>query len=378
MDGALPKPPVVGSLMSPTPPTTVRPRVVFFAATLQPGHGGIAQVARMTARVLARLVREARIEAQAVTLLDAEPPEDIQLPVTPCNGSRLRFVTNSFLAARTHTHFIYEQLGLSRARPLLPGLRRPTLGFLYGVEIWEATRQRAQLACRAEALVTISEHTRKKAMARHAELARARVCWLATESDEPASRPTGDTPRVLMVSRVDEPYKGHDLLVDCWPQVKAAVPDARLSFVGKGRRLAELRGRAAASPAHDAIEVRGFVDPAELDALYARSTVFAMPSRGEGFGLVYVEAMRHALPVIATVHDAGNEINAHGETGYNVDLDRKDELPARLIELLSCPEKATTFGERAQKRWAEFFRYSGFELRLMTLLDEFLRTGCLV
>lgn len=356
---------------------TRRPHVVLCAATLARGNGGLAQLSRMTARVLARQVREGRIQAEAVSLLDAKPPEDVELPVTACGSRRPRFVARTWWASLRRSYLIFDQLGLSRARPLVPGLRRPSLVFLAGVEIWEAaSRKRVEVARRAEALVAISRHTRERADACHSGFSRARVCWLATESDEPP--PDADVPRmprVLMVSRFDEAYKGHDLLVDCWPRVTAAVPGARLAFVGRGLRLEELRRRVAASPCRDAIEVHGFVPPERLEELYARSSVFAMPSRGEGFGLVYVEAMRHALPVVATVHDAGAEINLDGETGYNVDLDRGDELPARLIELLSDPEKAAALGRRARRHWAENFRFSAFDQRFSGLLEELLREG---
>jgi phosphatidylinositol alpha-1,6-mannosyltransferase len=69
-----------------------------------------------------------------------------------------------------------------------------------------------------------------------------------------------------------------------------------------------------------------------------------MPSRGEGFGLIYIEAMRRGLPVIASVHDAAPEVNLDNVTGYNVDLDRPDELPDRITRLLGDPDHAAALG----------------------------------
>jgi phosphatidylinositol alpha-1,6-mannosyltransferase len=174
-----------------------------------------------------------------------------------------------------------------------------------------------------------------------------------------------------MVSRADDLYKGHASLIDCWPRVSAAVPGARLTFAGRGTRLTELRDRAAASPVAGSIEFRGFVPEDELDALYLSARVFALPSRGEGFGLVFVEAMRHGLPVVATVHDAGSEVNVDGVTGYNVNLDRPDELPDRLVRLLSDPPHAAALGAAGRRRWAEHFRASAFEARLDAVLTDF-------
>ncbi len=355
-----------------------RPRVAFFAATLEAGNGGIARVGRMATRALARLEQAGEVEAAVWSLLDELPPADLELPVTTCGGDRWRFVKSSHRAALTHTHFLYDHLGMARAHCRLPGLRRPFLSFIHGDEIWEGARGvRIAAARRADALLAISQHTRERAQAAHGSLERARICWLATDSDEiPVPEPPriSEPPRVLMVSRVEHVDKGHDLLVDCWPRVAARVSGARLTFAGRGQRLEQLRARIAASPAAGSIEALGFVPEEELESLYARSTAFAMPSRIEGFGLVYIEAMRHALPVIATVHDAGYEVNVDGETGFNVDLDCPDELPARLIELLNHPEDAAAMGARGRKRWARFFRYSAFESRFLALLKEFLAT----
>lgn len=351
------------------------PRVALFGATFAGGAGGIARIARLVARVLAGWVRAGRIEARAWSLLDAEAPAGIELPFTACGGSRLRFVAHRSRAALTYTHFIYDQLGLSRAHLRLP--RRPFLSYMHGIEIWEgARRDRLAAVHRADALVTHAHHATARAHALYGGFERVRVCWPATESDQsPRPRPRRGPPRVLTVSRIDDVYKGHGLLVDCWPSVTAVVPGARLSFVGRGSLLDSLRRRVAASPCGDCIEVCGFVPEDELDELYANATVFALPSRGEGFGLVYAEAMRHALPVIATVHDAGQEVNLDGVTGYNVNLDRPEELPRRLIELLSEPEKARAMGECGFERWAEHYRYSAYEARFSALLDEFLRHG---
>ena len=112
----------------------------------------------------------------------------------------------------------------------------------------------------------------------------------------------------------------------------------------------------------------------ELEELYASATVFALPSRGEGFGLVYIEAMRHGVPVIASIHDAAPEINLDGQTGYNVDLDRPDELGDRLLQLLRDRDHARALGENGRRRWSQHFRFSAFRQRFEPLLNEFLKS----
>jgi glycosyltransferase involved in cell wall biosynthesis len=83
--------------------------------------------------------------------------------------------------------------------------------------------------------------------------------------------------------------------------------------------------------------------------------------------------MRHGVPVLGSVHDAASEINVDGVTGYNVDLDDRAQLPARLIALLSQPELAARMGAAAQARWSAELRYARFEQRFLEHAAAFLR-----
>ncbi len=259
----------------------------------------------------------------------------------------------------------------------LPLLRRkPMLTFLHGIEIWEEAPARyIRSARRATFLVANSDFTRDKADRLHGGFARARVCWLATETDDPpppAPDLTSRRPEVLIVSRLGERYKGHAELIACWPQVAAAVPGAVLRIVGTGPDEARFRRLAAQSPVASQILFEGFVPDADLDRMYAGAAIFAMPSRGEGFGLVYIEAMRHGLPVVASDEDAAPEVVKHGETGCTINLKRTHELPDALIHLLRNPDEAVRLGEAGRRRWAEHFRFSAFRDRFSPLLREFL------
>jgi phosphatidylinositol alpha-1,6-mannosyltransferase len=146
-------------------------------------------------------------------------------------------------------------------------------------------------------------------------------------------------------------------------------------IAGAGPDASRLRKLAAESPAKESIEFRGFVPEEDMVALWRRAHVFAMPSRGEGFGLVYIEAMRYGVPVIASIHDAGQEVNVDGQTGYNVSLDRPGELGDRLVELLSSPSLARQMGAAGRARWHEHFRFSAFKRRFLPIVDAFLERG---
>lgn len=327
--------------------------------------------------MLTTAVDQGDVTARALTLNDRALPPDLRLTARTARGSRLRFVASVHRATLDHTHAIYDFLGMARAHPSLPVLRRPFAVWLHGIEVWEQLRpDRLGAAKRATTLFCNTHYTRARAERLHGGFARAKVCWLATETGlaGPVRNVSPDPPTALILGTIshEQAYKGHDALIACWPEVIRKVPDARLVIVGGGDRLPVVRALAAASPAADRIEFRGFVPDAELAAIWQQTSVLAMPSRGEGFGLVYIEAMQRGIPVLASIHDAAREINLDGETGYNVDLDRPDHLPERLIRLLGDPAHAAELGANGQRRWAAHFTYDAFVRRFSPLLQEFL------
>ncbi|MCZ6691441.1 MAG: glycosyltransferase family 4 protein [Planctomycetota bacterium] len=352
------------------------PRVFLACESTLAGGGGISRVARLVGRVLGEEQSRGALEASALALSDDVPGSDLGLPVEAARRSRMSFVYRVHKAALTHSHFIYDFVGMARAHCRLPLLRRPFMTFLCGIDVWEGTRpDRVRVARRSDFLVSISEYTRQRAERAHGGFSRARVCWPGTESDDPpATRRRQDgPPSVLILGRVVEGRdKGHAALIDCWPEVVKAVPEARLVVVGGGSGLGVVRSQANGSPMAASIDVRGFVPEDRIESVWTDSSVFAMPSRGEGFGLVYIEAMRHGLPVIGSTHDAAPEINLEGETGYNVNLDRPGELADRIIRLLRDRELAERLGKVGHQRWQEHFRYSAFRDRFLPILREFL------
>lgn len=344
-------------------------RCLLGAATVAAGRGGIARVARLTARALVN----SGAALAPISYLDQGPLELAGFPVVCAAGSKLRFAALSQLNAMRSKSFVYDSAGIARAHPHLLSGGAGYAVWMHGVEAWEHLRPGHAAVFRRAALVVVnSHHTLERYRALHGDLPQAAVCWLATEEDEapPPRPPRLDAPVVLILSRVDagDAYKGHRELIEAWPSVLAAVPGARLLIAGGGSGLADIERLARSSGIAHSTELCGFVPEAELQTLWQRADVFAMPSRGEGFGLVYVEAMRQGIPIIASVHDAGHEINVDGKTGYNVDLGQPSQLAARLTELIAAPQLRRRMGEAGRARWRQHFRYSAFRDRLMPLL----------
>lgn len=346
---------------------------VVAAVTLADEGGGIAAVSRMTWRVCS----ETWPGATLVTLF---PPAGGPMSGRPALASQLRFGTDVLRRQLPGSQgwLFFNHLALARAQAFVPrALRRPYVIFLHGIEAWQplsaATRQ---VLAESALLIANSRHTADRALEANPGLGRVEICPLATDIVfRPSARRAlagSAAPTVLIVGRVmaSERYKGHDQLLEAWPRVLARLPQARLVMAGGGDDLPRLERKARDLGIRDSIEICGFVSDVERAGLYERAHVFALPSAGEGFGLVYLEAMAHGLPCIGSTEDAAREVIADGETGFLVDRSDIPALGARLIELLSNEPRRRAMGARGRVRVESLFSYAQFSRRLLWLFED--------
>jgi len=184
----------------------------------------------------------------------------------------------------------------------------------------------------------------------------------------------GSEPLVVCVSRLVK-RKGQDTIIAAMPLVRKEVPDAKALIVGGGpygRRLDQIADWVGLDAGHDVV-LAGEVGETKLASYYAAGDVFAMPCRSrwadlevEGLGLVYLEAQACGRPAITGDSGGAPEAVVPGETGFVVPGGDHKALAARLVEVLSDPERARTMGEAGRRfvernhRWDDVVaRYRG-------------------
>ena len=108
----------------------------------------------------------------------------------------------------------------------------------------------------------------------------------------------------------------------------------------------------------------------EVAACYSACEIFALPSRGEGFGLVYLEAMARGKPVIGGAHGGAPEVIDDGKTGYLVQHGDVPQLAMSIETLLADPALAREMGARGRERLNRDFKFSVFAKSLKKILRE--------
>jgi phosphatidyl-myo-inositol dimannoside synthase len=150
---------------------------------------------------------------------------------------------------------------------------------------------------------------------------------------------------ILTVSRLasGERYKGHDRIIHAMPTVLRTHPSAIYLIVGLGDDRPRLKALAREIGLADRVIFAGQVAGDELPDYFALADVYAMPSTGEGFGIVFLEAAACGLPVIGGNRDGSLDALADGTVGRAVDPEGSEALADALIGALGgriVPDRA--------------------------------------
>ncbi len=356
--------------------------------------GGILQVGQSVLRLLSAKQQDGGVECHILSLGTPEQDGESQSicqawgPRLRCYGAgRMRFSLRSLVQMAAWADVaVFTHLGLASLLSVVPGPLRPaSLTLIYGLDVWRTLNRRHALGLRhSDLVVGISQYTIRRAREYNPWLDGVRHCplgireGLAADDDAEAEAALGLTPTchdILVVGRMakGEGQKGHRELIQAMERVVREIPAARLIIAGSGDDVDTYREMARRTSAAERILFCGYVPDPLLRTLYRRVGVFAMPSRQEGFGLVYLEAMAAGLPCVASPWDAAGEVVLDGQTGVLVDPSDQGALVHALTTLLCDEDLRKRLGRQGRKRFEEQFTEARFHQRFWGLVEEVLQ-----
>ncbi|MBX3230899.1 MAG: glycosyltransferase [Labilithrix sp.] len=226
---------------------------------------------------------------------------------------------------------------------------------------------------RAGAIVFISEHVRRVAIARMPWLAKART-FVVHNGVDPArfeARPFTPTDRLKLVAvgRLD-PRKGLELAIEA----VARVPEVELDIVGEGSERARLEALAASKrsllegPAGPRVRIRGYA--ADVRGDVARADAVLSSAREEGLGIALLEGMAMGRPVIAVPVGGIPEIVREGETGWLADARTPSALARVLLRAAADRAEVERRGARARERVLASFTVDAMRARYETIYAQ--------
>ncbi len=271
---------------------------------------------------------------------------------------------------------IFWHMSMLRLLPFLRGFRGKKIVFLHGIEAWRTQTPSMQKHLQSvDLFLSNSNYTWNEFLKYLPEVSQIPHITTALGFGEPAvdqlPSESGNGTSLLIIARMSkaEDYKGHREVISAWPQVLKSIPEARLDIVGEGDLRPDLEQMVAERELTNKVRFHGRVDEKTKADLLRRCTAFAMPSRGEGFGIVYLEAMRYGRPCLVSDCDAGREVVNPPEAGLQVDVRDNQAVATAIIRLLADGEDRQAWSQAARNRYLQNFTVSAYQNRLYQAID---------
>lgn len=366
-------------------------RILLVALDLFGPPGGIARHCRLA---LKALTEDPRVEAvDVVSLLDRprSAPDARYFGKAgrcylACGGDRRLLVRRVLRALHRHDYDVVLAGHVNLAPLLLTSAARrgasKRVTMIYGVDAWVRLPLLRRLALRrSHRVLSISGYTARETVHSNQldpDKIDVTYCCLDPLLASAPSRGTNGTPAadrhaLLTVSRLwrSEASKGQHAILRALPRVLESVPTATYWIVGEGDLQPELQRMSADLGVASHVRFFGSVSDDTLRSCYQNCAAYVMPSKWEGFGLTFLEAMAHARPIIGGARDAAPEIL--GDAALLVDPEDTRQLGDAIIRLLSEPQLQAHLGAAGKKRLTDHFTYDQFRSRFMTSLERSLQ-----
>jgi phosphatidyl-myo-inositol dimannoside synthase len=351
------------------------------------GNGGIQRVARHTCAALAWLSNDQHQRYKFFSLNDpvgiwGHKVGEIEFSLQGFGRQKVRFALSILASARKtkvailgHPNFAAFGLVFNAARP-----RVRYSVITYGTDIWARLPRLSSYGFHAaDKIAALTKFTACQIASLH-KIEPSKIICLPPALDPvfgagKASRrlsllPDYAAPILLTVARLARTeYKGVDKVIEALPSVLAAEPRTLYVVVGQGDDLPRLQQLASEVGVAEHVLFAGNATDDELPQYYAACDVYVMPSRLEGFGIAFLEAMALGKPVIGGRHGGTPDLLDEGVTGFLVDHSDVKTLTDRIIALLGNETLRLRMGEAARKCVAQNYTFEHFRQRLLSMLS---------
>ena len=370
------------------------PKVSTIVHLVHERIGGVGGIQRFDLRVMHALrdLSEQRgfaLEVIALRDVATGTPLPGSLNIRSARGSYLRL---ALLLARAHLRSRVSQVFVGHAKLVrccfpskLLFWRSHYRLFVHGIDVWspDPARKphrvsRALLNLTVNDVISVSQYTlgRMSALFR---LKRSSVLPNALDFQESllgesdgVGRDANRAARILSVSRLDshDGPKGIDFALRAVAILRQKYPDVRYQIVGDGILRAGLESLVAELGLGGCVEFSGRLSDAEVEQAFKEADVFLLPSRKEGFGIVFLEAWKFGLPVVCGNVDASAEVVENGLDGFTVDPYSPQEICGALDKLLKDPAKRREFVAHGRHKLVTCFSGTTFRQNLLRLIES--------
>jgi phosphatidylinositol alpha-1,6-mannosyltransferase len=354
------------------------------------GIGGIQEVSRQTVRALLKISIQKRWSPALLGLNDPLGSHEFsagehKLAFRGHGRSKLRFIFSALQNARkkpcvvlaAHPNLAPIAVWMKRLAPQIK-----VIVMAHGVEVWQSLPPRRRTALLAADIVLAASTSTEQKLTEVQQVPSEKIRKLPWPLDPEVLR-MADAPAILTApeafppspviltvgrSAASEQYKGTDDLLRALAQLRPTHKDLTLAAVGAGDDLPRLQKLAADLGVTTAVRFLSNLSKQELAACYARADIFALPSTGEGFGLVFLEAMAFAKPIVAAAAGGSTDLVQDNQNGLLIPPHDQTALIQALDQLLRDSSMRSALGLRGAEIVRHKYRFDLFQSQFAAIL----------
>lgn len=366
----------------------LRKKVLFLNLTTFSQTGGIEKFNRCFLKALVELEDNNRnVYSNSHSLYD-NTANHKYYPVEKYSAfgkNRVRFVLQSIRKAKRFDCIVLGHINLAIIGCILKLLfpKKEIILITHGIEVWaKLPVLQRMLLHRASKILSVSNFTKRKLL----DIERiddGAISIFPNTIDPFFNIPNDFMQSTSMRSRLGiaetdfvlftltrlsskEKYKGYDIVIECLPDLLKQNKNLKYIIAGKydsdeKQRLDRLINDLKLK---DVVIITGFVEEDELVSYYQMSDVYIMPSKKEGFGIVFIEAMVCGLPVIGGNVDGSVDALRNGELGILVNPNDKNEITHAIVKMMKANNKLDMTHFELQQKTLEYFGFPKFKERL--------------
>ncbi len=337
--------------------------------------GGISVSGRTATVALKDFAQSKSAGIRILSFDPSDTPKSPPVPEVRISRSKADMIVRTAWLSGKPTLVLVWHIGLLKLLPFIKGKDATVVLFLHGIEAWNHHGPKTQrLLSQVDCFFANSKHTWRRFLSfaptakdRPYKVVELGVSFSTTEHSN-AKR----LPATLMLGRAvrKEDYKGHKEVIHAWSKVVSRSPNSRLWIAGDGDLIPDLKTLARRHGIDKSVDFFGRIDEKEKHRLISHARCLAMPSRNEGFGLVYLEAMRMGLPCLVSDCDAGREVVNPPAAGLAVDPADPAALVDSLCRLMKPGPEWDHWSAGARHLYESQFTEQHFRERLLTALKE--------
>lgn len=368
-------------------------KILFLNLTAFSQNGGIEKFNRCFLKALMALGDEREIVSRSLSMYDDKADEKYYSNklYKGFRKNKALFILTSLWESRKFDTIVIGHINLSFAGWAIKKLLgKKVILVTHGIEVWEPLSSvKSKFIKLVDTILTVSNFTKQKICSVQ-NISGDNITIFPNTIDPFFAIPTGfysntelrarygikeDNLVLFTLARVSstEKYKGYDIVLECLPEILKRFPNVRYVIGGKYDPLEKERidNIVRELKLEGVVNLIGFIKDEEIVAHYQMADMFIMPSRKEGFGIVFIEAMVCGLPVIAGNADGSVDALKNGELGSLVDPTDKAAITQQLCYFFEHKNLMTDeYKHQLQQKTLSYFSFEQYKERLKNILAQ--------